>query len=247
MLQGKNAIITGARRGIGKAVVEVFAKNGANIWACAKNFDDDFEAEMVKLAEKYKVQIWPVYFDLLDENQIKAGVSEIKKQNNQIDVLVNVAGIADESTSFVMSPLEKMKKVFDINFWGGTLLTQYVARLMMRNQTGNIIHISSVAGIDGILGQYEYVASKAAVNGAGVRQLARELWQYGIRVNGVAPGIVETRMGGQISDSLKRETLQHVIMQREGKPEEIANVVAFLASDLSSYMTGQIIRVDGGM
>lgn len=246
MLQGKNAIVTGARRGIGKAVVEVFAKNRANIWACARTYDEDFEADMVEFADKYKVQIWPVYFDILDENQIKTGIQAIRKQNSQIDILVNVAGIADESTSFAMSSLEKMKRVFEVNFWGATILTQYVSRLMMRNRTGNIIHISSVAGIDGTPAQYEYAASKAAVNG-GVRQLARELWQYGIRVNAVAPGIVGTSMGNQISDDLKRATIQHVIMQREGRPEEIANVAAFLGSDLSSYMTGQIIRVDGGM
>ncbi len=246
MLYGKNAIITGARRGIGKATVEAFAKNGANIWACARNYDIDFETNMAKLAVKYKVKIWPIYFDIRDESQIRTGVQAIKKQQSQIDILVNNAGIMDRSTSFTMSSLEEMKRIFEVNFFGSTLLTQYVSRLMMRNRVGNIIYISSVAGIGGTPAQYEYAASKAAVNG-GVRQLARELWQYGIRVNAVAPGIVDTRMGSQINNDIKEAMIQGVIMQREGKPEEIANVVAFLGSDLSSYMTGQIVRVDGGM
>lgn len=246
MLKGKNTIITGARRGIGRATVEVFAKNGANIWACARKEDRDFEEDMLNLSKKYNVSIWPIYFDLGDEMQIKTAVQNIRKEKLQIDALVNVAGIADESSSFTMSSVEKMRGVFDINFWGITLLSQYIARLMMRAKTGSIINISSIAGIDGTPAQYEYAASKAAVIG-GVRQLSRELGTYNIRVNAVAPGIVETDMGSQIGDELRDEVISKVIMKREAKPEEIANVIAFLASDLSSYMTGQILRVDGGM
>lgn len=246
MLKGKNAVVTGARRGIGRATVEAFAKNGANIWACARKEEEAFEQDMAQLAKHYSVEIWPVYFDMSEEVQIKAGVQSIRKINQQVDILVNIAGVADQSSSFMMSSVEKMKYVFDVNFWGVTLLTQYISRLMMRNNCGNIVNISSVAGIDGTPAQYEYVASKAAVNGS-VRQLSRELWQHGIRVNAVAPGIIETSMGSQINDELKKDTLSGVIMQRMGRPEEVADVIAFLASDLSSYMTGQVIRVDGGM
>ena len=145
-----------------------------------------------------------------------------------------------------MTSIEKMRHVFEVNFFGQTLLTQYLSRLMIRQKEGSIVNIASVAGIDGQPAQYEYVGSKAAVIG-GVRQLARELGTYNIRVNAVAPGIVDTDMGAQIEEGLKRDILRNVIMGRVGRPEEIAEVIAFLSSSLSSYMTGQVIRVDGGM
>lgn len=246
MLRGKNIIITGARRGIGRATVEVFARNGANIWACARQKDEVFEKDMLSVSEKFGVSIWPIYFDMTSKEQIQTAVQIIKKSRLSVDSLVNVAGIAEESTAFTMTSIEKMQSVFNVNFWGVTLLTQYISRLMMRQKKGNIVQVSSVAGLDGTPAQYEYAASKAAVLG-GVKQLARELAPYHIRVNAVAPGIVETSMGAQIEDELLQKTLSKVIMGRKAVPEEVANVITFLASDLSSYMTGQIIRVDGGM
>lgn len=246
LLKEKNIIVTGARRGIGRSVVEVLARNGANVWACARKKDDIFEEEMSGLAEKYRKNIWPVYFDTTCEAEIKTAVAAIRKQKKSIDALVNVAGVVDESTSFAMTSMEKMRQVFDVNFWGVTLLTQYISRIMVRQNYGSIINISSIAGIDGEPAQYEYASSKAAVIGA-VKQLSRELGKNNIRVNAIAPGIINTQMGAQIEDGLKDYILSKVIMKRTGEPEEIANVVAFLASDLSSYMTGQVIRVDGGM
>ncbi|MBC5689814.1 SDR family oxidoreductase [Mediterraneibacter sp. NSJ-55] len=245
MLKGKNAVVTGARRGIGRATVEVFAKNGAAVWACARRYDEGFEKDMMELSRKYHADILPVYFDITDEGQIKEAVKTIKSQKKQVDILANIAGTADFSKSFTMNSVESMKRIFDINFWGMTVLTQYISRLMIRNNRGSIVNVSSIAAIEGTPAQYEYAASKAAVNG-GMRQLAWEMQKYGIRVNTVAPGIIATDMGNQIEDELKETVLKHIIMQREGSPQEVANVIAFLASDLSSYMTGQIIRVDGG-
>jgi 3-oxoacyl-[acyl-carrier protein] reductase len=246
MLEGKNAIITGSRRGIGRATVEVFAAHGANIWACARKQDEAFEADMKVLAEEFGVSIWPVYFDVTNDMEIKAAVQQIFRQKKRIDALVNAAGIADESSSFQMTSLEKMRHVMDVNFFSVSLVTQYVSRLMTRQNAGSIVNIASVAGIDGVPAQYEYAASKAAIIGA-TRKLARELSPYHIRVNCIAPGIIDTDMGDQIDNALKQEILSKVIMNRVGRPEEVANVIAFAASDLASYMTGQIIRVDGGM
>lgn len=246
MLNNKNIIITGARRGIGRTTVEVFASNGANIWACARKPDEIFEKDMAELSNKYGVEIWPVYFDTTNEEQIKAAIISVKKEKKKIDSLINVAGVVEDSTSFTMTSLEKMRRVFEVNYFGLTLLTQYVSRLMIRQNSGSIINISSIAGIDGTPAQYEYASSKAAVIG-GVRQLARELAPHNIRVNAVAPGIVDTDMSGHIDPELKKTVLNTVMMKRVASPEEISNVCMFLASDLSTYMTGQVIRVDGGM
>lgn len=246
LLNQKNAIITGARRGIGRVTVETFAKNGANIWACARKRDDVFEADMKAVAEKYGVEIWPVYFDVTDEKQIKQAIQSIRKQKIPIDSLINVAGIADDSTSFQMTSMDKVKHVFDVNFFAVSLLTQYVSRLMARQNSGSIVNIASIAGIDGTPAQYEYAASKAAIIG-GTKNLAREFAAKNIRVNAVAPGMIETDMGAKIDEGLRNDMLSKVIMKRMGSPEEVANVIAFLASDLSSFMTGQILRVDGGI
>lgn len=246
ILENKNAIITGARRGIGRATVEVFASKGANIWACARKKDITFEIEMKALMNKYKNRIWPIYFDMTNEAEMKSAVQSIRKQHLSVDILVNVAGIVNDSTSFQMTSIEKMKKVMDVNLFGVSLLTQYVSRIMARQRSGSIVNIASIAGIDGTPAQYEYAASKAAIIGA-TKNLAREMAINNIRVNAIAPGMVSTDMGAKIDDDLKKETLSKVIMNRMGKPEEIANVIAFIASDMASYMTGQVIRVDGGM
>lgn len=246
MLKGKNIIITGARRGIGYACVVAAAKKGANIFACARSKDEEFEERLSKLAEENGVTITPVYFDIADEKQIKEAVMTIRKTKVRIDGLVNNAGVVMESTSFAMTSVEKMKQLFDVNFWGLTVLTQYVSRLMAVNKSGSIVNLSSVASLDGDPAQYEYVAAKAAVNGA-TRHLAIELGEQGIRVNAIAPGVIETEMGGKIEESLLEKTLSRSSMKRLGRPEEIAEVIMFLLSDMSSFVTGQIIRADGGL
>lgn len=246
ILNNKNAIITGARRGIGRATVEKFASYGANIWACARKYDEHFEKEMQKIAEDNGVNIWPIYFELTKADEIKRAVKTIKKQGASVDILVNVAGLATDGSSFQMTSIEKMKEVFNVNFFGTTLLTQYVSRIMTRQNSGSIVNVSSVAAIDGTPAQFEYAASKAALIGA-TKVLARELSPNNIRVNAVAPGMTDTDMGAQIDADLKNELLNQVIMNRLAKPEEIADAIAFLSSDMSGFITGQVVRVDGGI
>ncbi len=246
MLKGKNAIITGARGGIGRATITCFARNGANIWACARREDLVFIKDMEKLGEKYGVEIWPLFFDVTDYSQLRRAVSQIMRQRISVDVLINVAGIIGDSTSFHMTSIDKMKKVMETNFFSATVMNQYVSHLMVKNNHGSIVNVASIAGLDGEPAQYEYVASKAALIGA-TRHLARELAPWQIRVNAVAPGMIETTMGGKIDKSLREHMLSKMIIKRLGTADEVANVIAFLASDLSSYMTGQVIRVDGGI
>lgn len=245
LLQNKSALITGARGGIGRAIVKTFAKEGANVWANARKPDIEFEEDMQRIATEYHVSVWPTYFDVTQENEVKLSLQSIRKQNKSIDILVNAAGIVAESTNFPMTSITKMKQIFETNFFGLTIVTQYVVRLMMKQNNGSIVNISSIAGLDGEPAQYEYAASKAAVVGA-TRQLAHELAPYGIRVNAVAPGMIETKMGDKINEILKEHILDKVTMKRMGKPEEVAGVVAFLSSDLANYVTGQVVRIDGG-
>ncbi len=246
MLKNKTAVITGVTRGIGLAVLKKFSENYADSFVLVRKAAEPFLAEVQALKEEYGIRIEIVTCDLSDEESIKSAVRRISKEAPSVDILVNNAGMAADSTSFQMTSMNKMREVFQVNFFGMTVLTQYISRLMMRKKSGSIVNIASVAALDGTPAQYEYVCSKAAVVGA-VKELAIELGAYGIRVNGVAPGITDTDMGGKIQSDLKDATLQNSVMKRMAEPGEIANAVLFLASDMASYMTGQVLRVDGGI
>jgi 3-oxoacyl-[acyl-carrier protein] reductase len=245
LLQNKTAIVTGSNRGIGKAIVELFAEHGAHVWACARRPSEQYEVALGQLAARCGVTITPVYFDLADQTQIKAGMNTILAARRPVDILVNNAGVVADSKLFQMTTIQTMEDVFRINFFAPVLLTQYVSRQMTKQKSGSIINIASVAGLDGEPAQVEYVASKAALIGA-TKKLASELGAAGIRVNAVAPGLTETDMARHMSPDRMRATLARTIMQRLGQPSEIAAVVLFLASSLSSFMTGQVIRIDGG-
>ena len=163
-----------------------------------------------------------------------------------VDVLVNNAGII-HTASFQMTPVDKMKEVFEINFFSQMVLTQYITRIMTRQKSGSIINISSSAAIEGNEGRTAYASSKAAMI-CSTKVMAIELGEYNIRVNAIAPGLTRTdMMRGSTPENVLEDTLKRTCMKRVGRPEEIANVVLFLSSDLSSYMTGQVLRVDGGM
>lgn len=245
MLTGKTAIVTGAAGGIGLATVKLFCRQHATVYAFVRKAHDDFQSEVEKMRAD-GAQIFVICCDLQSDESISAALKELTAKTKQIDILVNNAGAVADSTSFQMTAASKIRQIFDVNFFGQTALTQYVSRLMARKKQGSIVNVTSVAAIDGTPGQYEYVCSKAAMIGA-TRELAIELGKSNIRVNAIAPGITETKMATNISEDLHKETLQHSVMKRMALPEEIANAVLFLASDMSSYVTGQILRVDGGI
>ena len=246
LLKNKVAVVTGCNRGIGKEIVRVFAENGANIWACVRKENQSFTKFIHNLEQKHSVNINPVYFDLSDELQIKAGVKTIINSKQPVNILVNNAGIIFTAL-FQMYSMEKLREMFEINYFSQMLLTQYISRLMIRQRSGSIINISSSAAIEGNEGRTGYASAKASMI-ASTKVLARELAPYNIRVNAVAPGLTETEMmvNSTPEDALQ-ETLNRICLRRVGEPREIANTVLFLASDLSSYTTCQVLRVDGGM
>ena len=245
LLKGKCAVVSGCNRGIGKSILETFASNGADIFACARTESKDFLLLINDLESKYKVTIKPIYFDLSDIDSVKQGVKSIASDKRPIDILVNNAGCISTSL-FQMTPLANVKEMFDVNFFSMFQFTQGVVKLMVKNG-GSIINLSSSAGIEGNEGRVSYASSKSAVITFG-QVISRELGRNNIRVNTIAPGLTETEMMiDSTPEDVLKQTLERVSLHRTAKPKEIANVALFLASNLSSYITGQVLRADGGM
>lgn len=244
ILFGKTAVITGCNRGIGKEILRDYVKNGAKVFAVVRKETDDFTVYCEELREQYQADIIPVYIDLQDEDAIKVGAKEILSYKVPINILVNNAGVALPQRMFTMTKLETIREVFDINFYAHVLLTQILTKNMMKNKSGSIIFLSSSAAFDGGA-NVEYSASKAAIIGL-TKRLAVELGNYGIRVNAIAPGLTDTDMG-QMSEEDEAKALSMNIMGRKGKPSEIADAAVFLGSDMSSFITAQVLRVDGGL
>ncbi|MEE3466942.1 MAG: SDR family oxidoreductase [Eubacterium sp.] len=244
-MHGKTVIITGCNRGIGKAILEGMARRGTDIIAIIRDKKPDFEQFSEEMARECDVSIRMVYADFSDEEAVKAAAKQIIQMKCPIDAIVHNTAVANESRSYMMTGVDEMKRVFQINFFSPILLTQLLGRQMIRAKKGSIVFIASAAIYDA-WGNLEYTASKAAVAGA-VKRLAREMGAYGVRVNAVAPTLTETEMAEKMSKEDQDVILSRNIMHRMGKPEEIADAVAYLTSDESGFITGQILRVDGGL
>lgn len=246
LLKNKVAVITGSNKGIGKEILKNFSKNGANIFACARTLDEKFISYLIEIEKKYKNKITPIQLDLSNEDQIKEAANKILKESVNIDILVNNAGII-HTALFQMTSSKKLEEIFQINFFSQSIFTQYIVKAMIKKKNGTITYISSTASVDGNIGRSAYASSKAAIN-SHAKVLSKELGVHNIRVNVIAPGLTDTdMMSNNTPKNIIEETVASTSLKRMAKPEEIANVALFLSSELSSYVTGQVIRTDGGM
>ena len=246
MLKSKAAVVTGCNKGIGKKILEVFSANGATVFACVRNIDEEFKSFLNELKQKFNNQIIPIQFDLNDEKKIKEAANSILTSNKSIDILVNNAATIHTSI-FQMTSVKKLKELFEVNFFSQTIFTQYILKSMIKNKRGSIVYISSSSALDGNEGRSAYSSAKAAII-AQAKVLSRELGVHNIRVNSIAPGLTNTDMMKENHrEKIVSEMISRISLRRIANPEEIANVVLLLSSNLTSYITGQVIRVDGGM
>ena len=240
----KCALITGAIRGIGKQIAITLAKQGYNIALNYRKENEELE-NTKKEIEKIGVQILAVKGDVANFEDCENFVKQVIERFGQIDVLVNNAGITKDMLLMRMKK-EDFEQVIDTNLVGTFNVTKNVVPYMMKARSGRIINISSVVGISGNAGQTNYSASKAGIIGF-TKSLAKEIASRNILVNSVAPGFIETNMTDVLKDDVKQEIAKNIPLKRMGTAQDVANVVKFLASDDSSYITGQVINVDGGM
>lgn len=244
LLKGKTALITGAARGIGKAVALKFAQEGANIAFTDLAVDENAkatEAEIAKLGVKVKAYASNAA-NFEDTHKV---VEEIHKDFGQIDVLVNNAGITRDGLMLRMTE-QQWDMVINVNLKSAFNFIHAVSPIMVRQKCGSIINMSSVVGLSGNAGQSNYSASKAGMIGL-AKSIGKELGSRGIRANCICPGFIITEMTGVLSDEVKKKWEEQIPLRRGGTPEDVANVAVFLASDLSSYVSGQAIPVCGGM
>ena len=244
MLKGKCAIVTGAAKGIGKAIALKLASLGANIVLNYRSSEEK-AIETENEIKAFGVEVLRVKGDISNISDVENLIKSAKEKFGKIDIMVNNAGITKDTLILRMKE-EDFNSVIDVNLKGVFNCLKTITPVMVKQREGKIINLSSVVGIAGNAGQVNYAASKAGVIGM-TKSLAKEIGARGITVNAVAPGFIETDMTEVLGEKFKEETKKAIPLKRLGKPEDVANVVAFLASEDANYITGQVIQVDGGM
>lgn len=241
LMEGKICLVTGAARGIGAATARRLAEEGAVVWAsdvsdsAINSFCDSLACD--------GLEVHPLTFDVTDEKAARQAIMRIRKESGRLDVLVNNAGVMKDAL-IGMVTRDLMESVFAVNVFGAMSMLQLAAKLMTRQGSGSIVNLASIVGVEGNVGQLVYSASKGAVV-AMTKTAAKELAPMGVRVNAVAPGMIDTEMFRSIGEERAAERLAHVRMGRLGTPGDVADAILFLASDLSRYVTGEILGVDG--
>src|SRR5699024_1622358 len=243
-LQGKTALVTGSSRGIGKAIALELARRGANI---AVNYagSEEKAAETVEAIETLGVQAIKIQANVADESSVKSMIKEVTKTFGSLDILVNNAGITKDNLLLRMKE-EEFDQVVETNLKGALLCTKAAALPIMKQRAGKIMNVASVVGVSGNPGQANYVAAKSGLIWL-TKSNAKELASRNILVNAVAPGFITTDMTDALTEEQQAEILKQIPLEKLGQPEDIANVVCFLASNDAAYITGQTIHIDGGM
>jgi 3-oxoacyl-[acyl-carrier protein] reductase len=244
LLENKKALVTGSSRGIGLAIVYCFLAEGAEVWGLCSRPSGSREG-VEKFAKEQGSAFHEICADLSDQAQLGATVKAALAEAGGFDVLVNNAGITRDGLSMRMKPGD-WQQVLDINLTAPFLISQIVSQDMIKKRRGSIINMSSVVGLHGQGGQVNYAASKAGLIGF-TKSLAKEIGSRGVRVNAIAPGFIETDMTAQLGEEAKKSFADAIPLKRVGSPEDVGHLACFLASDYSSYITAQVIGVDGGM
>ena len=240
---GKVALVTGATRGLGRAIADKLAAGGASLIITATS--SAIESVAAEIKEKYNVEVASFYGDISLEETVKALFKLIEEKFGKLDICVNNAGITKDGLSMRMSA-EDFDRVLTVNLRSTFLVSKEASMMMMKARYGKIVNMSSIVGIQGNVGQANYAASKAGIIGL-TKSMAVELAKRNVTVNAVAPGFIDTDMTRAVADKARDEFMSKIPMARAGVPEEIADAVAFLASDASRYITGQVLVVDGGL
>ena len=244
LLENKVALITGGGRGIGRSICESFAENGCNV-AFTYNSSKEAAENLVEELKKYDVKVKSYKSDASDHDKSVELIDNVISDFERIDVLVNNAGITKDNLLMRMSPSD-FKDVVNVNLGSVFNLTKSSIRIFLKQKEGSIINISSIVGVKGNAGQSNYAASKAGIIGFS-KSIALELGSRNIRCNVVAPGFIETDMTDSLSDDVLEKWKESIPLKRSGKPNDVGYACVFLASDLSSYITGQVLQVDGGL
>ena len=244
LLENKVALITGGGRGIGRSICESFAENGCDV-AFTYNSSKEAAENLVEELKKYDVKVKSYKSDASDHDKSVELIDNVISDFERIDVLVNNAGITKDNLLMRMSPSD-FKDVVNVNLGSVFNLTKSSIKIFLKQKEGSIINISSIVGVKGNAGQSNYAASKAGIIGFS-KSIALELGSRNIRCNVVAPGFIETDMTDSLSDDVLEKWKESIPLKRSGKPNDVGNACVFLASDLSSYITGQVLQVDGGL
>ncbi len=246
MLKNKLALITGCNKGIGLKTLEIFSQNGADIFACVRNINDDFLEKIQKIQSKHGNKIIPLNVDLDNKETIKIAIKKINSYEKNLNIMVNNAAIIHNKL-FQLTKMEEIYETFEINFFNQIFFTQGLLRNIIKTNNGSIIFLSSSAAKDGNIGRTAYASSKAALSSFS-KVLSREVGRYNLRVNTISPGLTNTEMMTSSTDeNYLKNIIKEISLKKIAQPIDISNLILFLASDFSNYLTGQDIRIDGGL